>query len=60
MTRQTTQKFLNLKIPFVNPNAPYTSLEGSAKEDQCNKMILLKAHRDAAITQQARENAAKY
>jgi len=53
-------KLFYLKIPFVNPDALYLSLEGSAKELQWNKMMLLKACRDAVIIQQARESAAKW
>ena len=50
-------KLFYLKNPFVNPHVLYLSLEGSAKELQWNKMILLKACRDVAIIQQARESA---
>lgn len=51
------RKLFYLKIPFINPNVLHLSLEGSAKELQWNKMMLLKACRAVAITQQARECA---
>ena len=54
--RRRMWKLFYLKIPFVNPNVLYLSFEGSAKELQWNKMMLLKPHRDVAIIQQARES----
>lgn len=55
--RQRIWKLFYLKISFVNTNAFYLSVEGSAKELQWNKMMLLKACRDVAITEQARQTA---
>lgn len=56
--RRKMWKLFYLKIPFVNPNVLYLSLEGSAKELQWNKMTVLNACRDVAIIEQERESAA--